>query len=409
MKEIYNRTEKSSTVNIVNNEIHSLRNKNISSTGLRIYKDNCMGVSGAQGSYSIAELEQKALGMLKMQIPYPYQTEADNKQTIEKKLNLPDNFNLMLETQEILNAMTAAYPDFIFSYNIYQEETESRLQNENGLDLLYKDAYLALGLIFKEKQSANIMDGYFGYAGRDYDRNTFIQEYQKILKAYITPVSLPVATELPIIMTTDSICVSKLNGELNGLQIATGASLFTSHMGKETFHKDLTIWQTHNPEDGIHPFFDMEGHVNPGMRVPLIENGRILNGYTDKKVAQKYNLPYTGCASGIYDSIPKLAQAELKLKPSGKSLKQLLNGKLGIYMYISSGGDFTSKGDFATPVQLAFLTDGENLLGRLPELNISSNIFRMFGTDYIGVSKEKTYPHDFSHYLVMNMKVSKLY
>ena len=193
------------------------------------------------------------------------------------------------------------------------------------------------------------------------------------------------------------------------MQIGTGASLFTEHIGKDTFHKDLTVWQTHNPEDGIYPFFDMEGRVNPGLRVPLIENGTILNGYTDKKVAQKYKLPYTGCASGVYDSIPKLAQADLKLKTSELSLKQLLNGKLGVFMYISSGGDFSSNGDFATPVQLAFLTDGENLLGRLPELNISSNIFSMFGADYIGVSRDKTYPHDFSNYLVMNMKVSKLY
>lgn len=409
MKEIYQKIEKSSTVNIVNNEIHSLRNKNISSTGLRIYKDNCIGVSGAQGSCSEAELEQKAIDMLKMQIPYPYQTEANNKITIEKKVNLPADFNLMAETQEILNAMTSAFPDFIFSYNVYLDETESRLHNENGLDLQYKDAYLAVGLIFKEKQSANIMDGYYGYAGRDYNRDIFVKEYQKILKAYSTPVSLPDVAELPIIMTTDSICVSKLNSELDGLQIGTGASLFTEHIGKDKFNKDLTIWQTHNPDDNITPFFDMEGHVNNNFRFPLIENGRILNGYTDKQIAQKYNLPYTGCASGIYDSIPKLGGADLKLKPSDKSLKQLLNGKLGVYMYISSGGDFTSSGDFATPVQLAFLTDGENLLGRLPELNISSNIFSMFGSDYIGVSKEKTYPHDFSHYLVMNMKVSKLY
>jgi len=180
-------------------------------------------------------------------------------------------------------------------------------------------------------------------------------------------------------------------------------------MGTDKFHKDLTIWQTHNPMDGIMEFFDMEGWVNPDYRITLIEKGKILKGYTDKQISAKYNLPYTGCASGSYDSIPKLGGAPLQLKPSEKSLKELLNGELGIYVYISSGGDFTHTGDYGAPVQVAFLTDGEHLLGKLPELNIGSNLFNMFGSDYIGVSKNKIYLHDFSHYLVMNMNVSKLY
>lgn len=409
MKEIYTKIEKSSTVHIINSEIHSLRNKNISSTGLRIYEDGCIGVSGAQGGYSEADLEQKARVMLKMQIPYPYQTAGNHIEKVEKQLNLPKSFNLVQETQEILNRLTAAYPDIIFSHTVSLNEFESGLRNSDGLDLLYKDAYIALGLVFKEKKSANIMDGYVGYAGREYDRELFLKEYTDVLKAYQTPVDLPGETVLPIVMTTDSMCVSKLINELSGLQIGTGASLFTSHIGKDTFNEDLTVWQTNHPDDGIIQFFDFEGQVNDGYRIPLIQHGKIIKGYTDKKTAQKYNLPYTGCASGVYDSIPKLGGADLKLKPSDQTLKQLLNGKLGVFVYISSGGDFTSKGDFGTPVQLAFLTDGENLLGRLPELNISSDLFSMFGKDYIGVSKDKTYIHDFSNYLVMNMKVSKIY
>ena len=39
------------------------------------------------------------------------------------------------------------------------------------------------------------------------------------------------------------------------------------------------------------------------------------------------------------------------------------------------------------PIHTALLTDGEKILGRLPPFTIKSNMFDMFGKDFIGVSK----------------------
>ena len=41
------------------------------------------------------------------------------------------------------------------------------------------------------------------------------------------------------------------------------------------------------------------------------------------------------------------------------------------------------------PFQLAFLTDGEKLIGRLPELSVSGQLYSMFGEDFIGKSNDK--------------------
>lgn len=409
MKELFTQTNKSTTLNISNNQLHSIRNKTITSTGLRVYKDNYIGVSGVQGKVDMKDLESKAVEMLKMKIPYPYQPSKDKEEKIIKKLNLSDDFDLTSETNEIIAGILNQQQDFILSHQINLHELEIILSNEDGLDLNYRDSFLGIGLVFKEKSSANIMDGFFGYAGREYDRSLFINSYLKILSAFKTKVNLPNKKTMPVIFSSDGPILAKLSSDLSGLQIGTGSSLLTPYIGKDKFNKDLTIWQSNNPEDGLVPFFDMEGVVNPYYRYALIENGTILNGYTDKKIADKYKLPHTGCASGSYDSIPKLGQPALQLKPSQKTLKELLNGELGVYVYISSGGDFTSNGKYAAPVQLAFLTDGENLLGRLPELNIDSHLFNMFGSDYIGVSSDKMYPHDFAYYLAISMDVSKIY
>jgi PmbA protein len=90
---------------------------------------------------------------------------------------------------------------------------------------------------------------------------------------------------------------------------------------------------------------------------------------------------------------------------SSRTLKELLGGEVAVLAKITSGGDYTNNGDFATPVQDAYLTDGERILGRLPELNISGNLYEMFGSDYIGVSSDK--PFLSSHALVIRMKIAE--
>ena len=53
----------------------------------------------------------------------------------------------------------------------------------------------------------------------------------------------------------------------------------------------------------------MEGVVLEGDAYSLIEKGRLVNVYTDKRTAHTYNLPHTGAASGAYDGMPTLSRA----------------------------------------------------------------------------------------------------
>ena len=64
--------------------------------------------------------------------------------------------------------------------------------------------------------------------------------------------------------------------------------------------------------------------------MPLIENGRIISPYTDKKTAHKFNLPLTGSASGEYDKVPPLSPRNFKVEASDKTLKELLKGQLAV-------------------------------------------------------------------------------
>jgi predicted Zn-dependent protease len=91
------------------------------------------------------------------------------------------------------------------------------------------------------------------------------------------------------------------------------------------------------------------------------------------------------------------------------SKEQLISEiKEGILVTIASGGDFTADGNYASPVQVAYLTDGENLLGRLPELTISGSVFDFFGKNFIGLAADKYFLAGNERLAVTRLKTSKL-
>ena len=61
----------------------------------------------------------------------------------------------------------------------------------------------------------------------------------------------------------------------------------------------------------------------------------------------------------------------------------------GVNPLIASGGDWTDAGDYATPVQCAYLYRDGKLVGRLPEFNLAVKLNDLFGKDFVGVSADR--------------------
>jgi hypothetical protein len=83
-------------------------------------------------------------------------------------------------------------------------------------------------------------------------------------------------------------------------------------------------------------------------------------------------------------------------------------GEEGILIVLAGGAGSTPTGGFGFPVQLAFAFDGEELIGRLPQLKVAGNLFAMLGKGYRGVSTDKPTPLGGDHFFVTELKVEKL-
>jgi PmbA protein len=395
------------TINITNSMVESIRFKDITKTSIRVYKDGLIGVAGAIGNYDEDSLTRDAVEALKQKIAYPCEPSINFSKSVDMRKPIISGNQFLKEIEGLLEELTKKQPNFIFSNKICLSGERHHIDNESGLTLDYSDKAFRFELLFKEKSSANVFDGFFGFEERYYDRQKILEQMNMLLNAYTNPVDLPKGDKMPVIFFKNSFPIGKLITDLRGDIFATGGSIFSGKLGQRLFSEDLTLFQTLNPETVINaPFFDAEGVVNLNYRFNFIENGVLKAPYTDKRLAKKYGLVNTGSSEAPYDGVPSVSFRNWSMTPLKKTVKALLGGQPGIFVLVAEGGDFTPDGGYATPVQLAMLFDGEKFIGRLPEMQISGSIYSMLGEGFRGMGSDTVFPFSTEKMIVTEMTVS---
>ena len=257
------------------------------------------------------------------------------------------------------------------------------------MDYQILDGHNGFNVSFKHKDSKDLDDGGFGLNMRKgFSSAKFRAMADNYLSNFTKLVDLP---EDLIIMMPEWNLNEKLKDCLNAEKLALGTSLLAGKVGEKVFADDLSVYHDVTKKNiWMSTFWDADGIVQKGDKLCYIKNGKVLRGYADKRIAEKYGVECTGSAYNNYRDIPVNGWVNLKITPFKKTPKEILEGrggKLAVLPVQFSGGGFSENGDYAMPVQMAYLTDGEKILGRVPPFTMRSNMFDMFGKDFIGVAK----------------------
>lgn len=385
MKEKYIIKTEEYSFNIVQSALESVRCKNIVKTGYRIYENGLIGVSGILGEADDEEGFKQARENLKLQISYPYAPT----EKIKKSRNLTsDKISSKQQIEDLeayLEECRHQYPDFIFANKVNWTVVTIELENETGTKLVSSNQYMLVCILLKHKDSVDIFESAIDFCSRNWDMELLRSETAKMLEGMQKEVEIP---ENAVILTQWELLAQKIIADLSGKAMGYKTSLFKDKMNEQVFNSQFTLIQTTNNDQFMSPFFDAEGTLIE-KDLPLIEKGRIVRCYTDKQTADQFGYECTGAADANYDDVPSLSCPNIDLVSTGKTVKELLAGRLGIILVSASGGDTSPNGNFATPVQYALLTDGEKMLGHLPEFQISGSIYDLFGKDFIGYSTDK--------------------
>ncbi len=408
-KEVYKVVTDEFIVSIVNNEINGVKTKMVEKNTVRIYKDGYIGVAGKLGNVSLEELEKEAMEKLSYKIEYPEDPTCDTKKNVTVKGDFSDVEEFYEEVEKLLNELKAANPSFIFFDKEKLAKMGVRMENDKGLNLKYNASHTEFSFVFKHKESPNIIDGIIEYASFHYNREAFLEYANTILKSYENKIDHFDDGKYPVIFLENSMDYkSKFYDALNGLSFGANSSILSGKLNQKLFNDNFTLYQTNNPEDNhFGPFFDIEGTLNNDFRYNLIENGVLKAPYTSKKYARLFKLPLTGAAGGDYDDVPKIGFVDLHISPSQKTLKELIGERKAIFVLISMGGGFTPDGKFGAPIQVPLLWENGKFLGRLPELSVESDFYKMFGNDFIGVSKDALIENSDLRCVAMELGVKK--
>ncbi|NLM17489.1 MAG: hypothetical protein GX221_07205 [Candidatus Riflebacteria bacterium] len=405
MKEKISQTLKQVSLSLHQSEIQAIRKKNITKTGYRVIRDGKIGIAGAIGQADEAAMFEQAEKNLAYGIDY----DVIPSENLVSKTVIEDcdvtAASMVKGVKYVLKELKSMHPDFSVSHKVNLSTVELSLQNDRGLDLLHRDKTLQVGFLLRQQGSSDILNTAFSVVSRQFEPERVLEASSGMIKAYIETASMP---KDPYIIMDGRSLTDIFARHLNGSNMGTGASLFNGKIGYKLFSEDFSLSIDRDPYENFTCLFDSEGVMVDEDTAVLIKNGAIQRPYTDKRTAKKYNFMPTGSAGGSYDSVPSLSAPSMLPSVSDKTLKELLDGRYGILVVMASGGDFTPDGIFASPVQLSYLTDGERLLGRLPEFTLKASIYDIFGKDYRGFSKDKFYMMGNEHMIVTKMDIELL-
>lgn len=400
-KEFLIETRRSVTLNVTGGKIDSFREKEETTGTVRVYENGCIGIAGCLGTPDEKTLTDKAVEALTLGIPYPCNLGGALEQELllEKEIiPIPEFIPTM---QNFLDRLGETCPRFAFSNKIKLSYGKTEYRNSSGRRLTSSGSCLSILLIAQNRGSGNLFDTVLSYEGDTFDADALLARFKDSYDAFYTPADIEPG-RIPVVMESSDLFGTFLQHFVAEMYVS-GASLFSGKLESKTFSEKLLLKNDMNPETNTGVcFFDKEGCVAPDLRPALITNGVLTGLVTTKKSADNFNVPNLGAAAAPYDGVPCLGFNRLYVEPTAKSLSALVPGK-AIYVVMASGGDTTPGGHFATPVQMAYLMENGKFVGRLPELNVSGNVFDMLGKDYIGAVDGEPSPDSMSCAVFMNV------
>lgn len=389
------------SVNVAAGKVESLRKITTSFTAVRAYDKNCIGVAGQIGAPDIAALEEQAKQALTRRIPYPCRMTGERKSVrATREIIAPEKF---VETcTDLMQAIRERLPDFTAGNKINLDRTVTTYTNSLGGELVYDGNNLFTVLTFKEKQSANIQD--FGYisVANSFDFDKTVRDCGTMGDAFKKRIPLP-EKKLPVILDSDSV-QRMLIGDMIAENYCAGAGKLAGKLNTKVFSDKLTvaIQRDMNKHENI-KFFDDEGTLDGGFK--LVDAGVFSGLITNKRSAAMFNLPLSASAgTESFDSVPSYSLEGFATLPTHKRVTDITAD--GIYVAISSGGDVAPDGTVGLPVQLAYLVEGGKLVGRLPELSITANVFDLLGSAYLGTAQNSLFETSFGFHDVFDVAVA---
>ena len=381
------------SIEVIAGKINSYRNKNITKKGLRLFENNKIYSTSFVGEIENQKLIEEAMtvkGNGGVGLPYDYELpKAATLETIDDE-GLKKPLTSIQEAIEISQELLAPLSsEYIFTGKFNRSIIERTHISSDGLSLKRKFARNDWHYLYKRVGSPQLFDGYFEDSGSVDDVRDVLKKNLPYLQAYKNEISFK-AGKYPVYFMDGGTLLHKLSESFIADKYCLGSALFSGKLNSKIMSSNFSLYDVNfAPEFGLFNKFDGEGTIRAISHLPLIENGVMKNIIADRRSAKKYGLELTGNGQRSPESGVTTAFNSLVIGKGTRSTQEILNSlETCVVVIMASGGDFTDKGDFSTPLQLSFLVKNGEIVGRLPQLTVKTSTQDMFGSRLMEIASD---------------------
>ena len=376
------------SVEFQDNKLKSVSTRAVRGVGLRVIHEGRIGFSCTNDMNDLNRVVKNALASAafgqeaKFEFPDRVNTSTQVKHydratadlTMERAADI---------TREGIAAILEAYPDTHCAGGISRNVGRFVLCNTRGLRHEEESTVAGMGL-----SGFMVRGESFLWVDEGESSCRFSSEILPMARKLIEWIRLSEkevslgSEKLPVLFTSHAInlLLATFEANTNGKTVQKGASVLADRMDEKILDERVTIW-----DDPLVDYatgscvVDAEGVT--ACRKPLFENGVLRNFVFDLQTAGIMGKESTGNGMRGYSSLPRPSNTNIRVAPGRTPYKELLAGmKRGLLIdqALGAGQSNVLAGAFSVNVELGFLVEDGEIVGRVKDCMLSGNAFEAF-------------------------------
>lgn len=383
-------TGSSDPVSFKNNRIHSVQHKQNQGYGVRVNVGGTTGFSHTNDKSAIGDTVERAIALSAYGEREEFDLPGKTVFTGEPYDRGIEEYSPKIEIEQaegIIDSLRSEFDGITIDLGVNRSVSAIRLINSQGFDAGYRTSHYSAGLsatyIFPDGSKVDIWEGMS--SARPEPMDTPLKKVREKMSNSLKTASSR-SGKMNVLFTPKAFSrlIGILLSGINGRSVHKKISPFADKLGRELFHRGLTIADNPAIKDSPYSFpFDDEGV--PASNKVLIREGRISCFITDLKYASLLGLPPTGNGSRGYSSLPSPSFSNIIIGEGTVPVDDLMSGMdrgLLVDQFIGLGQSNTLTGDFSAALDLAFIMDKMEIAGRVKDCMITENLFRLLAGEF---------------------------
>ncbi len=381
--EVFTQNTSNYKVSFVANKLKQTESVHTTGNAVRLIKNNKIGFSANHSLNSIEEAILQALETLQfspsVEIELPELNIVENEKKIKEAPLSEYLNNCKIKGNSIIGEILNEAPDVLADVSFDVCYTNETIENSKKLKYTHLDELHSCLINLRDTQENNFIDIYTGITDEKFiDYKSYLSELLKFYKLSKKSAKIQ-SRKLPVLFTSKaSKDLFNLVGiALNGKQINEKSSPWHNKLNRKTLSSLLSIKQ--DPSIGyMARSIDNEG--NKVQALSLINKGVVENFYFDSITGSRAMPRHGSTGNGFKLSLTSLPEPHLLnmiMSCGKKTLDEIIKSiDYGLLVDQTMGGMTTNiSGDMSVNVDIGFLIEKGELIGRVKDVMISGNIY----------------------------------